>query len=55
MSNASAQAINAQIVKLYTPETELIYFGAIGLVSILLGFLLLFFSPFIQTFMKGVR
>lgn len=55
MSNASAQAINAQIVKLYTPETELIYFGAIGLVSIVLGFLLLFFSPFIQNFMKGVR
>ncbi|WP_440870606.1 POT-type proton-dependent oligopeptide transporter, partial [Virgibacillus salexigens] len=30
LSNASAQAINAQIVKLYTPETEAIYFGVIG-------------------------
>jgi POT family proton-dependent oligopeptide transporter len=55
MSNASAQAINAQIVTLYKPETELFYFGAIGLISIVLGFLLLFFSPVIQKFMKGVR
>src|SRR5690625_7468988 len=29
LSNAAAQAINAQIVKLYTPETEIIYFGVI--------------------------
>ncbi|WP_337969877.1 peptide MFS transporter [Virgibacillus salexigens] len=55
LSNASAQAINAQIVKLYTPETEVIYFGVIGGVAILLGFMLYLLSKKIQHFMKGVR
>lgn len=55
LSNASAQAINAQIVKLYKPETEIVYFGIIGGVAILLGLLLFMASPKIQRFMKGVR
>jgi len=55
LSNASAQAINAQIVKLYTPETEILYFGVIGAISILLGALLYLTSPKIQSYMKGVR
>lgn len=55
LSNASAQAINAQLVKLYKPETEVIYFGAIGGFSILLAVLLFATAPFIQKFMKGVR
>ncbi|GAA0424679.1 MAG: peptide MFS transporter [Bacillota bacterium] len=55
LSNASAQAINAQIVKLYTPETEIIYFGVIGGIAILLGAMLFMLSSKIQHFMKGVR
>ncbi|WP_284140775.1 MULTISPECIES: peptide MFS transporter [unclassified Virgibacillus] len=55
LTNASAQAINAQIVKLYTPETEILYFGVIGGVSILLGILLFTMSPIIQKFMRGVK
>ncbi|EMA6343930.1 peptide MFS transporter [Bacillus cytotoxicus] len=55
LSNASAQAINAQIVPLYNPETEIIYFGVIGGVSILLSAVLFLLSPKIQSFMKGVR
>lgn len=55
LSNASAQAINAQIVKLYKPETEIIYFGVIGGTSILLAILLFIASPKIQGYMKGVR
>ncbi|MFD2630525.1 peptide MFS transporter [Oceanobacillus kapialis] len=55
LSNASAQAINAQIVKLYKPETEVVYFGVIGGIAILLGIILLSMSPMIQRFMKGVR
>ncbi|WP_217585879.1 peptide MFS transporter [Lentibacillus saliphilus] len=55
MSNASAQAINAQIVKLYTPDTEILYFGIIGGVSILLGVILYMSSPKIQSFMRGVK
>ncbi|MGF7034126.1 POT family proton-dependent oligopeptide transporter [Paenibacillus mucilaginosus] len=55
LSNAAAQAINAQIVKFYTPETEMIYFGVIGGASILLGILLFLLSGRIQGFMKGVK
>jgi POT family proton-dependent oligopeptide transporter len=55
LSNAAAQAINAQIVKFYTPETEMIYFGVIGAASILLSILLFLMSPKLQRFMKGIR
>ncbi|MCT1576790.1 peptide MFS transporter [Oceanobacillus kimchii] len=55
LSNASAQAINAQIVKLYTPETEVVYFGVIGGIAILLGVLLYLMSKKIHVFMKGVN
>ncbi|KAF0822314.1 peptide MFS transporter [Cytobacillus firmus] len=55
LSNAAAQAINAQIVKFYTPETEMAYFGVIGAVAILLSIILFLLSPKIQGFMKGVR
>jgi len=55
LSNASAQAINAQLVKLYKPETEIIYFGVIGAISILLGFILFAMSPKIQSYMRGTR
>lgn len=55
LSNAAAQAINAQIVKFYTPATEMTYFGVIGGVSIVLSIILFVLSPKIQGFMKGVR
>lgn len=55
LSNAAAQAINAQLVKLYTVENEMMYFGIIGGVSILLSILLFLASPIIQRYMKGVR
>ncbi|PSL34429.1 POT family proton-dependent oligopeptide transporter [Planomicrobium soli] len=55
LSNAAAQAINAQLVKFYTPENEMMYFGLIGGASIVLSIVLYFASPTIQRFMKGVR
>ncbi|UOQ48958.1 peptide MFS transporter [Gracilibacillus caseinilyticus] len=55
LSNAAAQAINAQIVRFYTPETETLYFGAIGGIAILLAIVLFLMSPKIQGYMKGVR
>lgn len=55
LSNASAQAINAQIVRFYSVDTEIAYFGIIGGVSILLGIILMLLSPKIQKFMKGVN
>lgn len=54
LSNAAAQAINAIIVQFYSPETEMIYFGVIGGVSIALGVILFIMGPKIQSFMKGV-
>lgn len=55
LSNAAAQAINAQVVKFYSPETEMLYFGIIGGISILLAIILFLFAPKIQSFMKGVK
>ncbi|MCH1624099.1 peptide MFS transporter [Ferdinandcohnia quinoae] len=55
LSNAAAQAINAQIVKFYTPETEMVYFGVIGGASIVLAIILFIISPKIQSFMKGIK
>ncbi|GIN97450.1 putative transporter YclF [Siminovitchia terrae] len=55
LSNAAAQGLNAQIVKFYRPETEMLYFGIIGLSAILLGIILFFVTPLIQRQMKGVR
>lgn len=55
LSNAAAQAINAQIVKFYTPETEMAYFGIIGGAAILLSIVLYMFSKKIQGFMKGIQ
>lgn len=55
LSNAAAQAINAQIVKFYTPDTEMLYFGMIGGAAILLSIILFMLAPKIQGYMKGVR
>jgi proton-dependent oligopeptide transporter, POT family len=55
LSSAAAQAINAQIVKFYSAETEMMYFGTIGGVAILLSIILFVISPKIQEFMKGIR
>jgi len=54
MSNAAAQAMNAQLVKFYTPENELLYFGVFGGAAIVLGIILLLASKKIHSFMKGV-
>jgi proton-dependent oligopeptide transporter, POT family len=55
LASAAAQALNAQVVKFYTPETETAYFGIIGAASIVLGIILFVLSPKIQSYMKGVR
>ncbi|WP_459501062.1 peptide MFS transporter [Bacillus sp. C1] len=55
LSTASAQAINAQVVKLYDPATEIIYFGVIGTISILVSIALFMLSKKIQGFMKGLQ
>ncbi|MGG5252404.1 peptide MFS transporter [Neobacillus sp. SM06] len=55
LSNAAAQALNAQLVKFYTPATEMTYFGVIGAASIVLGIILFALSPKLQGFMKGIK
>jgi proton-dependent oligopeptide transporter, POT family len=55
LASAAAQAINAQIVKFYSAETEMMYFGTIGGAAILLSLILFMISPKIQEKMKGIR
>ncbi|WP_339226287.1 peptide MFS transporter [Oceanobacillus sp. FSL K6-2867] len=55
LSNASAQAINAQVVRFYSEETEIVYFGVIGGIAILLGILLLALAPKLKRFMRGIN
>ncbi|WP_243292862.1 peptide MFS transporter [Bacillus sp. FJAT-47783] len=55
LSSAAAQAINAQLVKFYSPENEMLYFGSIGGAAIVLSIILFALSPKIQDFMKGIR
>ena len=55
LSSAAAQAVNAQIVKFYSPETETAYFGVIGVASIVLAFVLFAISPKIHKLMKGIH
>lgn len=54
MSNAAGQAVNSQIVKLYNPATEIIYFGVIGGTAVVLGVILYMYSKKIQVFMRGI-
>ncbi|NRD76786.1 peptide MFS transporter [Bacillus sp. BRMEA1] len=55
LSNAAAQALNAQLVKFYTPQNEMAYFGTIGVASIVLSLILFAISPKMQKFMKGIN
>ncbi|MDU4694467.1 MAG: peptide MFS transporter [Paenibacillus sp.] len=55
LASAAAQAINAQVVKFYSPATEMAYFGVIGGAAIVLGILLFALSSKIQGFMKGIQ
>jgi len=55
LTSASAQAINAQVVKFYNPENEIAYFGIIGAVALIIGLLLYFFAPKIEGLMRGIK
>ena len=55
LSSSAAQGINAQIVKFYTPETEMAYFGIIGGVAIVLSLILFMIAPKISEHMKGIK
>lgn len=55
LSSAAAQAINAQVVKFYSEDTEMLYFGVIGGISIVLSIVLFLMAPKIQGYMKGLK
>lgn len=55
LANAAGQGINAQITPLYNAHTEVAYFGIIGIISIIIAIILLFLSPKISSYMRGLR
>jgi proton-dependent oligopeptide transporter, POT family len=55
LASAAAQALNAQIVKFYSPANELAYFGVIGGAAIVLSIILFALAPRIQGLMKGIK
>ena len=44
-----------QLAKLYSPETEGVYFGFIGGIAIAIGVVLALISPWVLKLMRGVR
>ncbi|GLC89463.1 peptide MFS transporter [Lysinibacillus piscis] len=55
LTSAAAQAINAQLVRVYEVVSEFTYFGFLGSLSIVLGIILLAFSPIISKAMRGIN
>lgn len=55
LSDAVAQAFNSQLVKFYSVQNEVIYFGVVGFITILFGAILLVFSSKIKKLMSGIE
>ncbi|MFF1573515.1 peptide MFS transporter [Leifsonia sp. NPDC058292] len=55
LSVALGTAVAGQLAKLYTPDTEGIYFGIIGGIAIVIGVVLALISPWVLKLMRGVR
>ncbi|MFJ7951002.1 peptide MFS transporter [Lysinibacillus sp. NPDC096418] len=55
LTSAAAQAINAQLVKVYEVVSEFTYFGFIGTLSIVMGIIILVISPIISKAMRGIN
>ena len=55
LSNAAAQAINAQIVKFYTSETEVAYYGVLEELRLYSVIILFFYVPRIEKLMSGIK
>jgi POT family proton-dependent oligopeptide transporter len=55
LADAAAQAISAQIVPIFGPDTEVAFFGVVGGGTAVLGVLLFVFAPLVQRGMAGVR
>ncbi len=55
LTSAAAQAINAQLVRVYEVVSEFTYFGFLGSLSIVIGIILLVLSPIISKAMRGIN
>jgi len=55
LTSAAAQAINAQLVKVYEVVSEFTYFGFLGSLAIVLGIIILILSPIISKAMRGIN
>lgn len=55
ISDAVAQAFNSQLVRFYSNQNELLYFGVVGISVIAFGLILLLFSPRIKVLMEGIE
>ena len=55
LTDAAGSALNAQIVRFYSSETEVPYFATIGIVSVVLGIILFMMVPMIKKAMQGIR
>lgn len=54
LTDATAQAINSQLVKVYDVMTKAQYFGFLGALAVILGLVMMFYSPWIQKKMQGI-
>lgn len=55
LASAAAQAINAQLVRIYELVSDTMYFGVLGSLSIVLGIIIIFISPIISKAMRGIK
>lgn len=55
LASAAGSALNAQVVGLYTPKTEVAYFTWFGLIVLALGLVIWFMSRWIHSMMRGVN
>jgi proton-dependent oligopeptide transporter, POT family len=55
LSVALGTAISGKLAEFYQPSTEVVYFGVLGGIAIVLGILLLLVSPWVLKLMSGVR
>lgn len=55
LTSAAAQAINAQLAKVYEVVSEFLYFGIIGGIAIAFGVIILIISPIVSKAMRGVK
>ena len=54
LANSAGQAVNAQVVRFYSSQTEVQYFLIIGGVSIVFGIILFFLVKRIHALMEGI-